>query len=47
MIIVYGIIFGYFYFYFLDKTIKKGPADFDSFQPFQFMRSTKPVEGEE
>lgn len=39
MIIVYGIIFGFFYFYFLDKTIKKGPADFEKItQPFLFLR---------
>lgn len=41
--IVYGIIFGYFYFYFLHQTLKKGPASFDekdgSHQPFQYMRS--------
>jgi cytochrome d ubiquinol oxidase subunit I len=35
--IVYVIIFGVFYFYFLDKTIKKGPADIDSVQPFSFL----------
>ena len=45
MVIVYGIIFGFFYFYFLDKTIKKGPValdtglmNLDSAEPFQFMR---------
>lgn len=37
MIMVYGIIFGYFYFYFLDKTIKKGPADLDIVQSFGFL----------
>lgn len=37
MIIVYGIIFGYFYFYFLDKTIKKGPEDLDIVQSFGFL----------
>lgn len=37
MIIVYGIIFGYFYFYFLDKTIKKGPADLGVIQSFGFL----------
>jgi len=42
MIIVYGIIFGVFYFYFLDKTIKKGPADFDSVEPFYFLRGAQP-----
>lgn len=39
--VVYAVIFGGFYFYFLDKTIKKGPADFDSdvdaIQPFGFL----------
>jgi cytochrome d ubiquinol oxidase subunit I len=37
MIIIYGIIFGYFYFYFLDKTIKKGPENLDSEQSFAFL----------
>ena len=37
MIIIYGVIFGYFYFYFLDKTIKLGPADLDSKQSFGFL----------
>lgn len=37
IIVVYIIIFGGFYFYFLDKTIKKGPSDFDSIQPFGFL----------
>src|SRR6185437_826466 len=35
--IIYVIIFGGCYFYFLDKTIKKGPADLDSIQPFSFL----------
>lgn len=38
--IVYGIIFGYFYFYFLHKTISKGPhevSDKEPHQPFQYM----------
>lgn len=39
MIVVYGVIFGYFYFYFLDKTIKKGPENLDLVQPFSFMGS--------
>ncbi len=37
MIIIYGIIFGYFYFYFLDKTIKKGPEDTKVLQSFGFL----------
>ena len=37
IIVVYFIIFGVFYFYFLDKTIKKGPADLASVQPFSFL----------
>lgn len=46
MIIVYGVIFGYFYFYFLDKTIKKGPADLESFQSFGFLGSASIEKGE-
>ncbi|MBP9742018.1 MAG: cytochrome ubiquinol oxidase subunit I [Burkholderiales bacterium] len=42
MFIVYGIIFGIFYFYFLDKTIKKGPADFDLIQPFYYLSGITP-----
>lgn len=38
MIVVYGIIFGVFYFYFLDKTIKHGPTDFELIEPFYFLR---------
>jgi cytochrome d ubiquinol oxidase subunit I len=40
IVVVYGIIFGYFYFYFLHKTISKGPAELDTVephQPFQYM----------
>jgi cytochrome d ubiquinol oxidase subunit I len=37
MIVIYGIIFGYFYFYFLDKTIKKGPEDTEVLQSFGFL----------
>ena len=37
MIVIYGIIFGYFYFYFLDKTIKKGPENNDVVQSFGFL----------
>lgn len=37
IIVVYLIIFGGFYVYFLDKTIKKGPADFAAIQPFGFL----------
>jgi cytochrome d ubiquinol oxidase subunit I len=39
--IVYGIIFGVFYFYFLHKTISKGPSETEDekepHQPFQYM----------
>jgi cytochrome d ubiquinol oxidase subunit I len=39
--VVYGIIFGYFYFYFLHKTISKGPVELsdteEPHQPFQYM----------
>jgi len=38
--VVYAIIFGYFYFYFLHKLIKKGPAGLaeeELRQPFQYM----------
>ncbi len=41
--VVYVIIFGYFYTYFLHNIIKKGPADLSSelsHQPFQYMPST-------
>ncbi len=42
IVVVYGVIFGYFYFHFLDKTIKKGPADFNASHPFQYLgRSEK------
>lgn len=37
IVIIYVIIFGGFYFYFLDKTIKKGPGSQDSIQPFAFL----------
>ncbi len=37
IIVVYVIIFGGFYTYFLDKTIKKGPGDVESIQPFSFL----------
>ncbi len=42
IVIVYGVIFGYFYFYFLHKTIEKGPEKikelaFPIHQPFQYM----------
>lgn len=41
IVVVYGIIFGYFYFYFLNKLIKKGPdkAKF-AIQPFSYMSKT-------
>jgi cytochrome d ubiquinol oxidase subunit I len=40
--IIYGIVFGYFYFYFLDKTIRSGPELLDSVHsenigPFEYM----------
>lgn len=41
--IVYGIIFGIFYFYFLHKTIIKGPSELETLephQPFQYMPTT-------
>ena len=41
ILIVYGVIFGFFYFYFLNKMIKKGPAESEqphvTDQPFQYM----------
>lgn len=41
IIIVYGVIFGYFYFYFLNKVIKKGPQRIEATplldQPFSYM----------
>ncbi len=40
MVTVYGIIFGYFYFYFLDKTIRKGPADIEPVQTFSYIGQT-------
>lgn len=44
--ITYGIIFGCFYFYFLHKTIQKGPAELqaaeESRQPFQYMPTSEP-----
>lgn len=42
--IVYGIIFGCFYFYFLHKTLQKGPLGIskdEERQPFQYMPSVK------
>ncbi len=48
IIIVYGIIFGYFYLKFLNKIIKKGPSDTkmdETGQPFQYMPIARP-EGE-
>ncbi len=45
IVIVYGVIFGYFYFYFLNKTLQKGPATVEKAepvrtrQPFQYMPS--------
>lgn len=44
--IVYGIIFGWFYFYFLHKVIHKGPfepIEEISHQPFQYMPPTSDV----
>jgi len=44
--VVYGIIFGYFYFYFLDKIIRKGPIAIKqaemTHQPFQYMPPFSP-----
>ncbi len=40
IIIIYLIIFGVFYFYFLDKTIKQGPHDSNSIQPFGFLNDS-------
>lgn len=38
IIIVYGIIFGYFYFYFLIKVIKQGPSiNSKNKEPFEYM----------
>ncbi len=39
MVLVYGVIFGYFYFYYLFRTIQKGPqVDFTKLlQPFAYM----------
>ncbi len=38
IVIVYGIIFGFFYFYFLGKILRKGPSAPELFdQPFQYM----------
>ena len=42
IIVVYVIIFGGFYFYFLDKTIKKGPEDVSVIQPFGFLSGDTP-----
>ena len=46
--IVYGIIFGCFYFYFLDKIIRKGPTVTEqteiTHQPFQYMPPSAPPE---
>lgn len=39
IIVVYLIIFGGFYFYFLNKTIQKGPADYSVLQPFGFLQA--------
>jgi len=42
IIIVYGIVFGVFYFYFLTKTIRHGPGELDEkdpHQPFLYMPS--------
>ena len=40
IIVIYGIIFGFFYFYFLIKTIKHGPINLEKAnEPFQYMSS--------
>jgi cytochrome d ubiquinol oxidase subunit I len=38
IIVVYGIIFGWFYFYFLNKTIQGGPKGLQLTEPFYFLR---------
>lgn len=39
IVVVYGIVFGYFYFYFLTKIIKHGPQDgAEVREPFEYMR---------
>ena len=46
IIVVYGVIFGFFYFHFLIKTIKHGPLSLEKAdEPFQYMRS--PIADEE
>jgi cytochrome d ubiquinol oxidase subunit I len=47
IILVYGIIFGVFYFYYLNKIIRKGPEEIDGIEdkiPFQYMASKKELE---
>lgn len=47
IVVVYGIVFGYFYFYFLDKTIKKGPEQVDGvdLETFGYMHRSIEKEG--
>lgn len=43
IIVIYGIVFGYFYFHYLFKTIRKGPEDVKTElldQPFQYMSAS-------
>lgn len=43
LIIVYGVIFGFFYFHYLLKTIRKGPDEMGpADQPFMYMPVTAP-----
>lgn len=47
IILVYGIIFGVFYFYYLNKIIRKGPEEvnlIDDKIPFQYMPGTAELE---
>jgi cytochrome bd ubiquinol oxidase subunit I len=48
IVLVYGVIFGGFYFYFLHKTLSKGPMEIkeleEGHQPFQYMPSSYPKE---
>lgn len=47
IIVVYGIIFGVFYFYYLNKIIHKGPEEFDLSKvkiPFQYMPGNNVLE---
>lgn len=41
LILVYGVVFGFFYFHYLIKTIQHGPEDLTIDQPFMYMPTTK------